>query len=169
MDRPRRPLADVPATVILAGVVAGGSAVVAAPAFASTTPACRSTDLATSVGAIDSGAGQRYTTLDFRTLGGKTCVLKNNLTGFQFLGNGSEGGAKNLPTGVSRDAGSSQESVTLKPGTVGHLDMHYSVIGDQFTPGSLTFIVPADGGHAATPWNLTVGNGGRISIGHLHL
>jgi hypothetical protein len=160
---------------VIVAVVTGGLAAAAVPALAATTSgsravaACASTDLSVSVGPVDAGAGQRYTTLDFSTLAGKTCVLKNNLTGFQFLGNGSEGGAADLPTHAVREAGSSSEAVTLKPGTIGHLDLHYSVVGTPVTPVSLTFVVPADGGHTATPWNATVGDSGRIGIGHLHL
>lgn len=165
-------------TMLAVGTVIGGVAAAATPAVASaaTGPegakaavACTYADVSASLRPVDAGAGQRYATLDFRTLNGKTCVLQNNLTGFQFLGKGAEGGAVSLPTDAVRDAGSSpSESLTLTPDTVGHLDVHYSVVGDPITPDSLLFVLPGDSATTALPWHQLIGDNGQIRVGHLH-
>lgn len=163
--------------IIAAGAIAGGVAAASMPAVASAAAgpnganaaaACKSADVQAAVTPIDGGAGQRYATLDFWTLNGKTCVLRNNLTGFQFLGKGAEGGAVPLPTSAAREAGSRSESLTLTPDTVGHLDLHYSVVDDVTTPDSLLFVLPGDNTTTALPWHQEIGENGQIFTGSLH-
>ncbi|MCW2945150.1 MAG: hypothetical protein JWR24_1867 [Actinoallomurus sp.] len=104
--------------------------------------------------------------LDFRTGQGKTCVLTNDLTGFQFL----RGDGAHLPTSAS-PASDPHAFIILRPGTVGHLDLKFSIVGDQpFTPHLLKFTVPAGGGGADTVlWgDGPVGDNGRLEIGRLH-
>lgn len=133
---------------------------------ASAARACTATDLNVALGPADAGAGQRHTTLDFRTVHGRTCVLTNNLTGYEFL----RGDGTRLPTRVSppRDP---HAFIILRPGDVGHLDLTFSVInGRPFTPNLLKFIVPAGSGGADTVgWHAgPVGDNGRLRIGRLH-
>jgi hypothetical protein len=130
----------------------------ATSAAAAATPACRITDFTTSLGPVDAGAGQRYATLDFTSFKGRTCVLSDDLTGFQFLG------ARGRPLPTAADAPGSATRITIGPGVVGHLNLHWTVMdGKQFTPVSLTFTMPAAGGTNAAPWT-----GGPVSgAGHL--
>jgi hypothetical protein len=62
------------------------------------------TPVRTTLGQIDAGAGQRYATLNFTTHGGKSCVLRNDLTGFTFVKSGPEGGARSIRARVTREA-----------------------------------------------------------------
>ncbi|GAA4618633.1 hypothetical protein GCM10023195_83880 [Actinoallomurus liliacearum] len=156
-------------TAIVAGVITGGSIAAAVPAVAATTtPTCKGTDLTVSLGRVDSGAGQRYSTLDFATLGKKTCVLRNDLTSLAFLTSGPEGGAQSVPVTVTRASGSTKESVVLKPGTVGHLDLHWSIVDTPTVPDSLTFSLPNSGGLGAASWHAAVGPDHHLDLGHLH-
>jgi Protein of unknown function (DUF4232) len=157
-------------TAIVAGVIAGGSIAAVAPAMAatrSTTPTCDLTDVTVSLGHVDSGAGQRYATLDFATTG-RTCVLRNDLTDFTFFTSGPEGGAQSVPADVVREAGSTDESVVLSPGSEGSLDLHWSAVNDPFAPTSLRFALPSDGGDVALPWGESIDQSGQLGIGHLH-
>ncbi len=128
-------------------------------------PACTSADLEAVLGPVDSGAGQRHTTLDFRTTKGKACVLTDDLTGFRFL----RGDGAPLPTSVSGPS-DPHVYVILRPGTVGRLDLTFSVVGGKpFTPHLLKFTVPADGGTDTVAWNAGPVNGdGGIRLGRLH-
>ncbi|MFL6056420.1 MAG: DUF4232 domain-containing protein [Actinoallomurus sp.] len=131
-----------------------------------TAPACTAADLNVTLGPADSGAGQRHTTLSFRTAHGKTCVLTNDLTGFRFL----RGDGTPLPTSAS-PASDPHAFIILRPGTTGRLDLSFSVVsGQPFTPHLLKFTVPADGGGADTVvWGAgPVGDNGRLQIGRLH-
>lgn len=131
-----------------------------------TAPACTSAGLEVSVGPVDSGAGQRHTTLDFRTAHGKTCVLTNDLTGFQFL----QGDGAPLPTSAS-PASDPHAFIILRPGNLGHLDLSFSIVdGRPFTPHLLKFTVPAGGdGTDTVVWGAgPVGDNGRLEIGRLH-
>jgi hypothetical protein len=128
--------------------------------------ACESTDLRISRGPIDAGAGQRNSTLDFRTIDGTTCELSDNLTGFHFLrGDGSK-----LPTKVQK-TGDPSDSVVLRPGAVAHLDLQWTMIGDtRFTPRMLSFTVPADEGRDTVAWGTaSVGGSGHLKVGKLHM
>ncbi|MEV5709894.1 DUF4232 domain-containing protein [Actinoallomurus sp. NPDC052274] len=160
-------------TAVVAGaVVAGGSIAAAMPAVAATTPACKAANLSVSLGRVDAGAGQRYATLNFKNHG-KTCVLRNGLTHVTFLKSGPEGGARSIRTTVHRAAASSKESIVLKRGKTGHLDLHWTVVSDKpITPDSLWFGLPAHGGNTASPWHTTIGTtaakGAVLDIGHLH-
>lgn len=154
--------------MIVTGVVVGGSIAAALPAVAATTSACKSTGLKVSFGRIDAGAGQRCSTLNFTMPGGKSCVLRNHLTGFTFVKSGSEGGARSIRARVTREAGSAAESVALQQGRVGHLDLYWNVVDKPFVPESPTFLLPGQGRHVALPWGTPVDQNHWISIGHLH-
>ncbi|MCO5997438.1 DUF4232 domain-containing protein [Actinoallomurus rhizosphaericola] len=160
-------------TAVVAGVVAaGGSIAVAAPALAATTPACKAANLTVKLGHVDAGAGQRYATLNFKNRG-KTCVLRNGLTGVTFLKSGPEGGAQKVRTTVHHAAGSGKESIVLKHGKTGHLDLHWTVVSDKpITPDSLLFALPAHGGNTAASWRTLIGTasgkGAVLDLGHLH-
>jgi hypothetical protein len=160
-------------TAIVAGaVVVGGSIAAAAPAMAATTPACKAANLTISLGRIDAGAGQRYATLNLRNRG-RTCVLRNDLTHVTFLKNGPEGGARSVRTTVNRATGSTRESIVLRHGRTGHLDLHWTVVSDRpVTPDSLRFALPAHGGTTAAPWHTLIGTapgaGAVLDLGHLH-
>ena len=154
-------LALAAAGVAVAACVAGATTTSAA---ADAAPACKITDFTTSLGPVQAGAGQRYSTLDFTAYGGRTCVLSDDLTNFQFLG----AQARPLPTDA--DAPGSSNSITIAPGVVGHLDLHWTVVGGTpFVPVSLIFTMPADDGTNAAPWTGGPVNGtGRIDVGPLH-
>jgi hypothetical protein len=83
---------------------------------------------------------------------------------FQFLG------AQGRPLPTDADAPGSSTSITIAPGVVGHLDLHWTVVGGTpFVPVSLIFTMPADDGTNAAPWTGGPVNGaGRIDVGPLH-
>jgi Domain of unknown function (DUF4232) len=153
-------------TLTAAGVVASTCATgaVAASAVAAPAPACRITDFTTTLGPVDAGAGQRYATLDFTSFKGRTCVLSDDLTGFQFLG------ARGRPLPTDADAPGSATRITIGPGVVGHLDLHWTVMdGKLFTPISLIFTMPGAAGTNAAPWTGgPVSGAGHLDIGNLH-
>lgn len=127
--------------------------------------ACRADDLRVTTGPVGAGAGQRYTTLNFRALPGHTCVLRNDLTGVRFL----RGDGAPLPTHVRRTGGSGA-AIPLRPGVTAQLDLHFTVVGaGRFTPEMLKFTVPG-GGTATVAWphGVTVGDDGRLELGRLH-
>jgi hypothetical protein len=163
---------------IVTGAVAAGSIAAAMPAMAATTsatPSCKAANLKVSLNKrIDPGAGQRFTTLDFRNTGKKACVLRNGLKGFTYLVKGKEGGARRVPVHAYGDKSlgySAKQTVVLKPGKhgkVGHLVIHWNVMSTpQITPQSLRFALPAGGGHTALPWNQMVGGDHRLGLGRL--
>ncbi|WP_329243319.1 DUF4232 domain-containing protein [Actinoallomurus sp. NBC_01490] len=147
---------------VAAACVAG--AATTTQAAADVAPPCKITDFTTSLGPVQAGAGQRYSTLDFTAYGGRTCVLSDDLTNFQFLG------AQGRPLPTDADAPGSSTSITIAPGVVGHLDLHWTVVGGTpFVPVSLIFTMPADDGTNAAPWTGGPVNGtGRIDVGPLH-
>lgn len=127
--------------------------------------ACRATDLRVTTGPVGAAAGQRYTTLNFRALSGRTCLLRNDLTDVRFL----RGDGAPLPTHVRR-TGDPSASITLRPGVTARLDLHFTVVGaGQFTPRMLRFTVPG-GGTATVAWphGATVADHGQLELGRLH-
>lgn len=158
----RRALA-LTATGVVAGTILAGAA--ATSAVADPAPACKITDFTTTLGPVQAGAGQRYSTLDFTSYDGRTCVLSDNLTNFQFLG----ARAISLPTAAN--APGSDTQITIGPGVVGHLNLHWTVVeGKPFVPVSLMFTMPADDGANAAPWTGGAVSGtGRIDVSGLHV
>lgn len=127
-------------------------------------PACRAADLHVSIGQIDGGAGQRYTTLQIHTLHERTCVLRNDLTDVHFI----RGDGARMPTHVRR-TGDTSASITLHPDMDVHLALHYTDVDPgRFTPRLLEFTVPG-GGQVTVAWphGETVGDNGMLEIGRL--
>ncbi len=169
---PASPSAPVPSAVAPPAPTPTPAAVVPPPPPSpapTATPRCHTGDLAATIRALNSGAGQRYAALVLTNASGHPCQVYGYV-GMLLL----DGNRQSLPTDVVRNASPAPQVLTLMAGQAVFSQLHWTVVpgtGEAQTaqcepqPASVEITPPDETTQLVVPWNMdAVCLHGRIDV-----
>ncbi|WP_020662619.1 DUF4232 domain-containing protein [Amycolatopsis benzoatilytica] len=134
----RKTTRTIAAAVAVAGLMAGGAAVFAGTASASSVLPCTASQFTTKLVYGGAGAGNRDAAIQFTAKPGERCYLPGQAA-VDLVG------AHNVL--VNNEAPANAPGVALVDGSSAYVPLHWTAIGgedEQQTPNGITFTAPAD-------------------------